>query len=167
MNYQSLVDFQYWTFIAQLCNLFLQLYLFKRFLFKPIKNIIAKRQAEVNKVYADADEMLTTAKDAKAKYEASLDNAHQEAEAITARAVSSARLQSETLLREAQEEASALREKASREIALARRKAMNEVKGEMSQLAVEIASKVTEKEIDPADHAAMIDRFLDELGDEA
>ena len=48
MNYQSLIDFQGWTFIAQICNLFLQMYLFKRFLFNPIKKIIAQRQAEIN-----------------------------------------------------------------------------------------------------------------------
>ena len=44
MSYQSLVAFEGWTFIAQILNLFIQMYLFKRFLFKPIQKILAQRQ---------------------------------------------------------------------------------------------------------------------------
>ena len=36
MSFQSLVELAPWTTIAQICNLLLQMYLFKRFLFKPI-----------------------------------------------------------------------------------------------------------------------------------
>ena len=54
MDFQSLVELAPWTTIAQICNLLLQIFLFKKFLFKPIKEIIAKRQAEVDGVY-DAD----------------------------------------------------------------------------------------------------------------
>lgn len=167
MNYQSLIDFQGWTFIAQICNLFLQMYLFKRFLFNPIKKIIAQRQAEINQTYADADKAKLDAEAAKADYEAHLLTARTEAEAITSRAISSAKERSEQLLREAADNASAMREKASRDIALERRKAMDEVKGEISDLAVQIASKVAQKEISAADHEALVERFIDELGDEA
>ena len=167
MDFQSLIDFNGWTFIAQICNLFLQMYLFKRFLFQPVKDIIAKRQQEVNAVYDEADQALKSADEAKRDYEARLSSAREEAEAITSRAVSSARERSEQLLREAADDASAMREKASRDIELERRKAMDEVKGEISDLAVQIASKVAQKEIAEADHEALVSRFIDELGDEA
>ena len=165
MNYQSLVDFQYWTFIAQICNLFLQIYLFKRFLFKPIQKIIAKRQEEVNQIYTEADKKLTSAEEMKKEYEQSLGTAREEAEAITARAVSSARVQSEAMLQQAQQEAAAMRQKATREIELERRKAMNEVKGDVSRLSVQIASKIARKEIREKEHAELIDSFIEELGD--
>ena len=58
-----------------------------------------------------------------------------------------------------------MREKASREIALERRKTMDELKGEISGLAVEIASKVAEKEIGEKEHEALIEKFIDELGE--
>ena len=167
MNFQSLIDFNGWTFIAQICNLFLQMYLFKRFLFKPVKKIIEKRQQEINQTYADAEASRLDAESAKADYEAHLQSAHAEAEAITSRAISSAKERSEQLLKEAADDASAMREKASRDIALERRKAMDEVKGEISDLAVQIASKVAQKEIAEADHEALVSRFIDELGDEA
>ena len=44
MESQQLVTIVPWTFIAQLLNLFIQLYLIKRFLFKPIKEVLEKRQ---------------------------------------------------------------------------------------------------------------------------
>ena len=55
MDFQSLVELAPWTTIAQICNLLLQIFLFKKFLFKPIKEIIAKRQAEVDGVYDEAE----------------------------------------------------------------------------------------------------------------
>ena len=74
---------------------------------------------------------------------------------------------SDAMLASAQSEAAAMREKASRDIELERRKAMNEMKSEISGLAVEIASKVAEKEIDEKQHEALIERFIDELGEES
>ena len=167
MSYQSLVAFEGWTFIAQILNLFIQMYLFKKFLFKPIKDILAKRQQEVDAIYADADSARQDAEQAKAEYEGHLTTARSEAEAITAKAVKNAQVRSDAMLASAQSEAAAMREKASRDIELERRKAMNEMKSEISGLAVEIASKVAEKEIDGKQHEALIERFIDELGDEA
>ena len=167
MNFQSLVELAPWTVIAQICNLLLQIYLFKRFLFKPIQNIFAQRQQEVDAMYADADSAKQDAESAKAEYEGHLTTARAEAEAITAKAVQNAQIRSDAMLASAQSEAAAMREKASRDIDLERRKAMNEMKSEISGLAVEIASKVAEKEIDEKQHEALIERFIDELGDEA
>ena len=42
MQVQELVGIVPWTFIAQICNLFIQMYLIKRFLFKPINEILEK-----------------------------------------------------------------------------------------------------------------------------
>ena len=167
MSYQSLVAFEGWTFIAQILNLFIQMYLFKKFLFKPIQKILAQRQQEVDTIYADADSAKQDAESAKAEYEGHLLTARTEAEAITERAVKNAQTRSDAMLASAQSEAAAMREKASRDIELERRKAMNEMKSEISGLAVEIASKVAEKEIDEKQHEALIERFIDELGEES
>ena len=54
--YQALVSFNGWTFIAQICNLLLQMLLFKKFLFEPVQKIIAQRQSEVGELYTAAEE---------------------------------------------------------------------------------------------------------------
>ena len=167
MDYQSLVAFNGWTFIAQILNLFIQLYLFKRFLFKPIKNILAKRQAEVDAIYDEADKAKLDAETAKSDYEAHLLTANTEAEAITQRAMDNARAQSEALISSAQAEAAAMKQKAEADIELERRKAVNEMKGEISELAVSIASKVVSKDLTAEDHERLIEQFIEDLGDEA
>lgn len=167
MDYQSLVDFNGWTFIAQILNLFIQLYLFKRFLFKPIKDILAKRQAEVDEIYDEANRANADAQTAKSDYESHLLTAGEEAKAITARAEQNARAQSEALVSAAQAEAAAIKQKAQSDIALQKRKATEEMKDELSELAVSIASKVVRKELSPADHERLIEQFIDDLGDEA
>mgnify|MGYP004591963389 FL=1 len=165
MSYQSLVDFNGWTLIAQILNLFIQMYLFKRFLFQPVKKIFEQRQQEVDTLYSDAETAKQDAETAKESYETHLRTAAAEADAITSRAVASAKLSGDQIGSAATAEADAMREKASREIELERRKTMDELKGEISGLAVEIASKVAEKEIGEQEHEALIEKFIDELGD--
>ncbi len=165
MDYQSLVSFQHWTFIAQILNLFIQMYLFKRFLFKPIMNILAKRQAEVDAIYDEANTANTAAQEAKSDYEAHLTAAHEEIKTITARAVQDAQTRGDELVAAARAEAQAIRTKADADIAQERKKAVNEMKDELSSLAVDLASKITQKEIREEDHAALIESFINDLGD--
>ena len=42
--YQALITLDGWTFLAQICNLMIQLVIFKKFLLKPIKQVIADRR---------------------------------------------------------------------------------------------------------------------------
>ena len=166
MDYQSLVAFNGWTFIAQILNLFIQLYLFKRFLFKPIKDILAKRQAEVDEIYDEADKAKLDAETAKSDYEAHLLTANTEAEAITQRALECARAQSDALITSARAEAAAMKQKAEAEITQEKKRALNDAKNEISDIAMAIAGKVVGRELNAADHAKMVDSFIDELGDE-
>ena len=46
MQVQELVGIVPWNFIATICNLFIQVYLIKRFLFKPINEMLEKRKAK-------------------------------------------------------------------------------------------------------------------------
>ena len=61
MDVQSLVGIIPWTFIAQICNLFIQVYLIKRFLFKPINEMLAKRKAMADAEIQDAIKAEMTA----------------------------------------------------------------------------------------------------------
>ena len=44
MQVQELVGIVPWTFVAQICNLFIQMYLVKRFLFKPVNEMLQKKR---------------------------------------------------------------------------------------------------------------------------
>ena len=57
-------------------------------------------------------------------------------------------------------------EKASADIAQEKKNAINDAKNEISGLAMAIAGKVVERELSGADQELLIDRFIDELGDQ-
>ena len=46
--YQALITLDGWTFLAQICNLMIQLFIFKKFLLNPVKNVIAERKAKAD-----------------------------------------------------------------------------------------------------------------------
>ena len=167
MDYQSLVTVVPWTFIAQICNLLIQAALFKKFLFKPIQRIIRERQEQVNKVYEDAAEAQAVADADKATYEKLLSDARGEAAELMRTATDEAQKRGDAIISQARLEAGALREKASAEIAQERKKAVNEVKNELSDIAMEIASKVVEREINGQDHQKLVETFIEKLGDGA
>ena len=54
MQVQELVGIVPWTFVAQICNLFIQMYLIKRFLFRPINEMLEKRKAMADAQITDA-----------------------------------------------------------------------------------------------------------------
>ena len=163
--YQALITLDGWTFLAQICNLMIQLVIFKKFLLKPIKQVIADRKAKADSEIADAQKLRTEAEAMKAEYEQNLQNARTEANQIVAAAQKTAAARSEELLGEARAQAAALKQKAEADIAQERKKAVNEVKDEIGGIAMEIASKVVEREIREEDHKDLIDEFIKNVGE--
>ncbi len=163
--YQALITLDGWTFLAQICNLMIQLFIFKKFLLKPIKQVIADRKAKADSEIADAQKLRTEAEAMKAEYEQNLQNARTEANQIVATAQKTATARSEEIVGEARAQAAALKQKAEADIAQERKKAVNEVKDEIGGIAMEIASKVVEREISEKDHKDLIDEFIKNVGE--
>ena len=163
--YQALITLDGWTFVAQICNLMIQLVIFKKLLLDPVKKVIAERKAKADSQIADAQKLRTEAEAMKAEYEQNLQNARTEANQIVAAAQKTATARSEELLGEARAQAAALKQKAEADIAQERKKAVNEVKDEIGGMAMEIASKVVEREIREADHKDLIDEFIKNVGE--
>ena len=163
--YQALITLDGWTFLAQICNLMIQLVIFKKFLLQPIKQVIADRKAKADSEIADAQKLRTEAEAMKAEYEQNLQNARTEANQIVTAAQKTATARSEEIVGEARAQAAALKQKAEADIAQERKKAVNEVKDEIGGIAMEIASKVVEREISEKDHKDLIDEFIKNVGE--
>ena len=149
MQVQELVGIVPWTFIAQICNLFIQMYLIKRFLFKPINEMLEKRRAAADAEITDAEAAKKEANAIKEEYEQNMQEAKAKAK----------------IVKEASEQAAALKNKAEKEIAQEKKKAVNEVKGEIGGIAMDIAGKVIEREINEKDHEKLIDEFISNVGE--
>ena len=79
---QELVTIVPWTFIATICNLFIQCWLIKKFLFKPIREVIEKRRALADSQIQDAKKAKEEAETMKAGYEAEMAKAKETARQI-------------------------------------------------------------------------------------
>ena len=165
MNVQELVGLVPWTFVAQICNLFIQMYLIKRFLFKPVNEMLEKRRALADAQIREAEQAKADADAIKTEYEQNMKEAKEKANEILTTAQRTAALQSEEVLKEAASQAAVLKSKAESDIAQEKRKAVNEIKDEIGGMAVEIAGKVIEREISEEDHTKLIDEFIANVGE--
>ena len=163
MQVQELVGIVPWNFIATICNLFIQVYLIKRFLFKPVNEMLEKRRAKADAEIQDAVKAKEEAEVMKAEYEKNMQEAKEKANDIVLTAQKTAAVQSEEMLKEASSQVTAM--KAEKDIAQERRKAVNEIKGEIGGMAVEIAGKVIEREINEEDHTKLINDFIENVGE--
>ena len=73
---------------------------------------------------------------------------------------------SEEIISQAQKQAAQIKTKAASDIEMEKKKAINDAKNEISDLAMAIAGKVVARELNDADQDGMIDRFIEELGDQ-
>ena len=163
--YQSLVTVNPVTLIAQICNLFLQLLIVKIFFLDKIKAIIDQRREAADKQITEAENAKSEALAIKQTYEQNMLEAKAKADDLLMTAQRTANSRSEEIISQAQQQAAQIKSKAAADIELEKKKAINEAKNEISDLAMAIAGKVVARELNAGDQADMIDRFIDELGD--
>ena len=99
------------------------------------------------------------------EYQAHLQSIKDERDSLLRDATVRAQKREEDILNEARSEAASIRAAAEADIAQERKKAVNDLKNEIGGMAVEIAGKVVEREINEADHQALIDEFIRNVGD--
>ena len=165
MEVQQFISIAPWTIIFQILNLLLLMVLFKKYLFKPVTEILEKRQAEIEGHYQEAQQAETDAKAMKADYESKMAGARQEADRVIKTATESANAMSASIVEDARTQADQLNRRAQTEIDLERRRAFDEVKGELSGIALDIASQVIEREVNEKDHEAFINEFIKNVGE--
>ena len=163
--YQSLVAVEPLTLIANICNLFIQMLIIKKFFLDKIVAVLDQRRSAADKEITDAEKAKQEAMEIKKTYEDNMLQANAKANEILTTAQKTATERSDKIIGEAQQAAAQIKSKASADIAQEKKKAINDAKNEISGLAMAIAGKVVEKELAEEDQAGLIDRFIDELGD--
>ena len=164
--YQSLVTVNPVTLIAQICNLFIQLLIVKIFFLDKIKAVLDKRRETADKQIADAEAAKSEAAAIKQTYEENMRQAKTKADDMILFAQKTAAQRSEEIISQAQKQAAQIKTKAASDIEMEKKKDINEAKNEISELAMAIAGKVVARELNDADQDGMIDRFIEELGDQ-
>lgn len=163
---EGLIGFNTWTAIFTLCNLIIVFLIGRKFLFGPVKKMIDDRQKEIDDMYDDAEKSKTDAALLKSEYEEKLEHAKEQSEEIIKTSVRNAKLKEEEIIKNAKAEAAAAIKRADEQIAMERRQALNDIKNDVSNIAIDIAETVLERDINKEEHEKMIDNFIMQLGDD-
>lgn len=165
-QFQSFVGVDLWTALFTLLNFVVILAVGTKFLWKPVMKIIKERQQEIDDIYADAESARNNAKAMEAEYQQKLADADETGNRLVKEAVARGQAREEEILRKANADAAAIMDKASADIAMEKKKAINDAKDEISEMAMAIAGKVVGRQLTDADQTALVDAFIDGLGDD-
>lgn len=163
--YQALVAVEPFTLIVTILNLFLQIFLIKKFLLDKVMKVLDQRRTAADQEITDAEAAKAEALAIKDTYEENMRQAKSEAGEILAHARRTADERSEEIIRSAQDQAVQIKQKAAADIAQEKKKALNDAKDEISQIAMAIAGKVVERNLDADDQSRLVDQFIEQLGD--
>lgn len=166
MTFESFIGINPWTALFVLLNFLLLFFIAKKYLFKPVKDMIDSRQKEIDALYNEAEAAKAGALELENQYRTQLAAAQETSDTLVKEAMARGKNREEEIVRQANREADAIREKAAQDVAREKKKALNDAKNEISSIALEIAGKVIGESMDGEKQQKLVDNFLAELGEQ-
>ena len=161
----EVISVNFWQMIVSLANLLILFLLMKKFLYKPVTQVLEKRRADIEGDYAAADEAKREALADKAEYEEKLSHAEHEAAEMRKSAADEAKRHGERIIAEANARADGIVRAAEAQIELDKKKAEAGMKREIADVSTLLAKKLISKEVNADTHRELIDSFIEEIGD--
>jgi len=156
-----------WTFIANLVNFAILLYLMKRFLFKPALAYLDRRREQIASRMEAARQSEERAEQLATQREQELSVAREQAH----RTLEDARARAEETVNEAKgtarQEGERIITEAQRQIEQEREQMKEDLRRSYAEIAVLGASRVLNREVNLSDHERLLDELLSEVDDEA
>ena len=108
MQTLPIISVNIWDMLYALLNLLILFLLVKKFLYKPVKKMLANRQATIDNEYKNAEDAKEKALSDQKLYEEKLSHAEEEADSLIQSAVLSARSRESQILAEAKDQANGI-----------------------------------------------------------
>ncbi|HEX0174906.1 TPA: F0F1 ATP synthase subunit B [Streptococcus pneumoniae] len=153
------------NFILITGSFILLLVLIKKFAWSNITGIFEERAEKIASDIDRAEEARQKAEVLAQKREDELAGSRKEAKTIIENAKETAEQSKANILVDAKLEAGHLKEKANQEIAQNKVEALQSVKGEVADLTISLAGKIISQNLDSHAHKALIDQYIDQLGE--
>lgn len=153
------------NFILVTASFLILLVLIRVFAWKKITGIFEERAQKIASDLDGAAIQRERANELSKQRQRELEEGRLEAKKIIQDAIERAKMEKKHLLEQAQQEATALKEKAKLEIEAEKQEAQESLRVQVAQLAVDLAGKIILEDLDSAAHQAIVDRYLDRLGD--
>lgn len=166
MQSLEVISINLWQILISLANLVILFLIVKKFLFKPVKKVLAQRQDVMDAQYSAAQEAQAQALADKDAWEHKMQSAKAEADAIMKDAASKAQIRGDRIVSDAREKADGIIRQAQTAAELERKKAEDGMKKEIVDVSAALAEKMLGREINAQDHREMIDSFIEGLGED-
>lgn len=166
MNNLDVISVNIWQIVISLANLVILFLLFKKYLFEPVKKIVAKRSSEITAEYDKASKATEDANAIKAAWDEKMLTADAKADEIIKEAVDKADRRNEVMLYETREKAESIIRKAKAEAERDKREAHESIKAEIVGVSAAISEQIIGREINMNDHRDLIDSFIDNMEEE-
>jgi F-type H+-transporting ATPase subunit b len=150
-----------WVNIVAFLILFVVL---AKFAFPPITKMLDERADKIRESLEKAEDTRVEAERLLDEYKVQMAEARAEATQVIEQGRKVAESMKAEILAKAKEEAEAEKLKAIEAIKAEKNAAMAEIKGEVADLSVAVAGKIIGSSLTKADHAALIDKYLTEVG---
>ncbi|WP_026054509.1 F0F1 ATP synthase subunit B [Leptospira weilii] len=160
----SLLDVNPGLVVWTLITFLVVVLVLKKFAWDVILKALDERAQTVQNDIRKASELRSEAEALLKDYEARLDSAKDEANAIVAEAKFDALKLKNKLLEETNQEVKAQKDQAVKEIELAKGKALEQLQTQFVEMTITIAGKVLEKQLKAEDYKAFIEVELNKLG---
>ena len=128
-----MISINQWSILWTVVNLLILYAIFKKFLYKPVMNVIEERENTIKKQFEEANNEKEEASKIKALYEEELENARNQADDIIKEARSRAKEEHDLAVLNTKAETEKMKEKAT-----------IEAQGEIARLALVAAKKIME-----------------------
>ncbi|MBR5774269.1 MAG: F0F1 ATP synthase subunit B [Clostridia bacterium] len=162
----DVISINIWQILVSLINLVILFLLVKKFLYKPTKKMLEKRQSTIDGEYSAAQEARERALADKAAYEEKLEHAQQEADDVIKSAVDTANARQQEIIEEARERAHGIIRQAQSDAELEMKKAEHSIRHEIVDISTTLTEKLLGREINADDHRDLIDSFIEDMGDD-
>jgi len=157
------MEFDWWTFLLQVVNFLILVWLLQRFLYKPINAAIMRRQEEVNLASDTTLLAQKYAHETNEFYSEKVSDLTRQSDEIMDRARQTATEEQQEILTHARDEAADLLVRARDKIDAERREALLDLKSQATDIAVELAKVVLNNAAPQATNDAFLDRAIDYL----
>lgn len=161
----SIISVNIWQILISLANLVILFLILKKFLYKPVQNMLDERRAQIDTDYADAETARTSAEAKDAELTERLANAKAEAEGIVKEAADIAKARGDKIVEDARATADGIIRQAEEDAELERKRVGETIKEQIVDVSTALAEKMLEREVNADDHKALIDDFIDKIGE--
>lgn len=151
------------NFLYTMINLIVLAFLLKKFLIKPVTDIMEKRRQLIEDGLKNAQNAQEDAMKMKEEYAQALGGAKEESVRIVEKARKDAKSEYERIVEEADARAGSIIESAKADIRLEREQTMSALQSEIAGLAMTAAAKIVAEQT--GNNQEIYDKFLEEVGE--